>query len=141
MQTKPFFAVFKIPVDPAVACRRILSRGADLMDGAFHFFALIVPSERTAAQCFRPRIVQNVAGIEQTALDNRAERNARLTLFGTELKTKFVFDALHGINARLCAFDIMLVLFNADKIAAELFGYGAGRPPFRKTDPAPRRRH
>lgn len=75
-----------------------------------------------------PRIVQNVAGIEQTALDNRAERNARLTLFGTELKTKFVFDALHGINARLCAFDIMLVLFNADKIAAELFGYGTGRP-------------
>ena len=104
----------------------MLRRRAHLMDGT-----VAESGNQSAVGAYQSGnialgVIKLVAGFEQSAFDDRAERNPRLSFLGGITEAGVVFHAQNFFYARCRAFYIFGVAFNADKIAADFFGDSAG---------------
>ena len=118
-----------MPEGPAVAGRRPLHLGADLMDRAAHARPTItLPSARTRAATRRLGVDQHLAGAQQAALDQAAERHPRrLALRRADDATSFGGAGRTAAMRAARQRDIGRLALDADEAAAEPLRHRAGR--------------
>src|SRR5690606_20309862 len=116
-----------MPEGPAVAGVKPLHFRAEPVDGT----GLATGGERSVGADdgapAAPGIGQHLAGLYETAFDQRVEGDTRLCLLAGHDGKFGLAERFDPRNARRGSVDIILLALDADEVAAETLGHGAGR--------------